>query len=194
MPHIRSLGLFLTGFVLLVSLAACRGDKVSVDANDPMGPKYEYALHEFALLKLRANQVQELEKEKEYGQIYDELASPALKHRLSRREFLGQANCVETYLGSILEYERLNYSFERKRFGKSTQDIVSRRVKRINESIWEQMAFVWIGDDFRLNQINWVSKGVGYQRCMEELATQLEELPPPEVEETLEESSEQVAN
>jgi len=154
----------------LIGLSACRSDRVSVNAKDPNSPQYAYRLDELALLQMAADDIHEMERRKQYGQIYDEYGSDGFKKNVSRRRFLIMSNCVETHLGGIEEFNPNELGFRRKFVGgensKNFLDVLNRKVIRIQGSIEEQLVFVPNGLNFRLNGLYWIAKDKQFLQCI----------------------------
>lgn len=162
---------------LSLGLAGCRSDRVSVDKNDPYSPKYAYRKDELALLQMSADDIQELERRKQYGTIYDDYASQLFRKNIGRRQFLIMANCVESFLGDLEEYDRNDIGFRREdskdksgqgKDGQSFVDVLNRKVQRSLGSIEEQMVFIPDGLGFKLNGLYWISKDKLFLRCIRE--------------------------
>lgn len=182
--------------LLSLGLAGCRSDRVSVDKDDPYSPKYAYRKDELALLQMSADDIQELERRKQYGTIYDDYASQSFRKNVGRRQFLIMANCVESFLGDLEEYDRNDIGFRREnakansgksKDGQSFVDVLNRKVQRSLGGIEEQMVFVPNGLGFKLNGLYWISKDKLFLRCIREsgrLDAQTSPLPelPPESE------------
>jgi hypothetical protein len=157
---------------LACALSGCRADHVVVNPKDPKTPQYAYRLDELALLQMAADDIQELERSKQYGKIYDDFGSTAFKAGLTRRRFLIMANCVETHLGGLQEFERNNTGFSR-RFQqiantkrKRSLDTLRREVDRSHLTIFEQMIFTTDGIHFKLNGLYWIAKSKPFLQCI----------------------------
>src|SRR6476659_6893625 len=98
-------------FSLLIGFSGCQNDRVSVNTKDPDSPQYAYRLDELALLHMTADDVQEKERKKQYGQIYDQYGSDDFKQAISRRRFLIMSNCVENFLGGVEEFDTNDLGF-----------------------------------------------------------------------------------
>jgi hypothetical protein len=174
---------------LLPGLAGCRADRVTVNPNDPKSPQYAYRLDELALLQMAADDIQELERQKRYGQIYDDFAGPEFKAGTSRRRFLIMANCVETYLGGVQEFDRGNTGFKRS-FVKTaaskkrrTMDILRREAQRDHGPVAEQLVFTGNGVNFKLNSLYWFARDKSFLQCIANSARlEAETTPPTELE------------
>lgn len=158
--------LALLGIALAWGFMACRSDRITVDANSPNTPQYAYRLHELAQLQMLADDIQNLERKKQYGQIYDDYASAEFRRHVSRRQFLIMTNCVESYLGALQEYNPNDLAFRREEAAKTMLDVLNRRVLREFGEIEEQMVFVPYGVGFRLNGLYWISKDKHFLQCI----------------------------
>jgi hypothetical protein len=182
----------------LVGLTGCHSDRVSVDPKDPDSPQYAYRLDELALLHMAADDVQEKERKKQYGQIYDEYGSDDFKKGVSRRRFLIMSNCVENYLGGLDEFDTNDLGFRRetvKGSSKQTLDVLNRKVQRIQGTIEEQMVFISNGLNFKLNGLYWIAKDKAFLQCIAD-SPQVEastQPTPPEGESTTQAPQEQTA-
>lgn len=154
----------------LIGLSACRNDRVSVNSKDPNSPQYEYRLDELALLQMAADDIQEMERKKQYGQIYDTYGSDGFKKNVSRRRFLIMSNCVETYLGGIEEFNPNEIGFRRKFLKAQTTtdflDVLNRKIQRFQGTIEEQLVFVPVGLNFKLNGLYWIAKDKVFLQCI----------------------------
>lgn len=173
----------------VIGLSACRSDRVSVNAKDPNSPQYSYRLDELALLQMAADDIQEMERRKQYGQIYDEYGSDGFKKNVSRRRFLIMSNCVETYLGGIEEINPNELGFRRKFVGsknaQSFLDVLNRNVLRIQGNIEEQLVFVPNGLNFKLNGLYWIAKDKQFLQCIADSPkVEADTAPKPETPET----------
>ncbi|WP_303674531.1 hypothetical protein [Vampirovibrio chlorellavorus] len=165
--------LFL-GLLSVLCLAGCRSDRVSVDPKDPNAPQYAYRKDELALLQMAADDIQELERNKRYGVIYDDYASEAFKKGVGRRQFMIMTNCVESFLGDLEEYDRNEIGFRREflkdKSGKADPqrflDVLNRKVQRGLGSMEEQLVFVPNGLSFQLNGLYWIAKDKAFLQCM----------------------------
>lgn len=153
-------------------LSGCRADHVVVNPKDPKSPQYAYRLDELALLQMSADDIQELERSKQYGKIYDDFGSDAFKAGLTRRRFLIMANCVETHLGGLQEFERNDTGFIRRfqRIANTKRtrslDTLRREVDRTHLTIFEQMIFTTDGIHFKLNGLYWIAKSKPFLQCI----------------------------
>ncbi len=180
----------LSGLALLlaVSFSACQSDHVSIDEKNPDAPRFAYRLDELALLQMTADDIMTLERAKNYGQIYDKYASADLQQSLSRRRFLIQANCVETQLGAMLEYDRNQLAFNRESrpVPGSRQpivvDVLNRRVQRVMSGLTEQFIFVREGLNFHLKALNWQSKDKSFMQCVADSPQTEQDTPPADFE------------
>ncbi len=169
----RSILLFL-GLLSVLSLTACRSDRVSVDPKDPNSPQFAYRKDELALLQMAADDIQELERNKRYGVIYDDYASDEFKKGVGRRQFMIMSNCVESFLGDLEEYDRNEIGFRREflkdKSGKADAqrflDVLNRKVQRTLGSMEEQLVFVPNGLSFQLNGLYWIAKDKSFLQCM----------------------------
>ncbi len=158
----------------LLGFAGCRSDRVSVNPKDPNSPQYAYRLDELALLRMSADDILDMERKKQYGQIYDEYASDAFKNGVSRRRFLIMSNCVETYLGAMEEFDPNELGFHRdvvkgqKSQGDTFLDVLTRKVQRIQGTIEEQLVFAPNGLNFKLNGLYWIAKDKQFLQCIAE--------------------------
>lgn len=159
---------------VLASVSGCRSDRIAVDKKDPNSPQYAYRKDELALLQMVADDIQELERKKQYGTIYDDYASDAFRSGIGRRQFMIMANCVESFLGDLEEYDRNDIGFNRQ-FDKNKKppekhfvDVLNRKVQRALGSIEEQLAFVPHGLGFKLNGLYWIAKDKAFIACMRE--------------------------
>jgi hypothetical protein len=171
--------------VSLLGFSACRSDRVSVNPKDPDSPQYAYRLDELALLQMAADDVLEKERKKQYGQIYDEYGSDDFKHGVSRRRFLIMANCVESYLGGLEEFDPNDLGFRRERPKGSRQylDVLNRKVHRTQGAIEEQLVFVPSGLNFKLNGLYWIAKDKQFLQCIAD-SPQIEKDTEPKTEAT----------
>lgn len=160
-----SLALGLSGSLLL---SGCRNDRVSVNPKDLRSPQFAYRLDELALLQMAADDIQDLERKKEYGKIYDDYGSDELKNSISRRRFLIISNCVENDLGDMLEFDSTNLGFRRETLphGKTPLDTLTRKVERTQEVINEQLVFINTGINFKLNSIYWIARDKQFLECV----------------------------
>lgn len=171
-PQSKGLSLRWLPALLLVPallLGGCRSDKVTVNKKDPHSPQFAYRLHELALLQLAADDIQELEKKKQYGGIYDKYGSAAFQKSTNRRLFLVMANCVENHLGGLIEYDRNDLGFRReilKGHPGKPLDILTREVQRMQGPVEEHMVFVPNGINFKLNSLYWVAKDKQFLQCI----------------------------
>ncbi len=159
--------------LLVLGLSGCRNDRVDVNKKDPDSPQYAYRKDELALLQMSADDIQELERKKQYGTIYDDYASEAFKQGVGRRRFMIMSNCVESFLGDVEEYDRNDIGFRRDylkdKRNKPTQnyvDVLNRKVQRTLGSIEEQMVFVPNGLSFKLNGLYWIAKDKHFLQCI----------------------------
>jgi hypothetical protein len=160
--------LALLGLALMLLLTGCHPDHVAVDHRDPKTPQYAYRLDELALLQMAVDDIQEMERDKRYGKIYDEFASPEFKAKTSRRRFLIWANCAETYLGGVEEYDRNELGFFREpaKNKQPTVDSLLRTIHRSHFTAKERMGFVYDGIHFKLHDWTWVSNDKTFLQCM----------------------------
>lgn len=163
----------LAGTLLAGTLGGCRrSDVVAVDPENPNSPQYPYLAHEFALLQLAVDDIQELEKKKQYGKIYDDYASDEFRKNTTRRHFLVMANCTEEHLGSLTEYDDDHFGFNRNRMPAENQpalDSITRYVQREKKGqVREQMIFSGDGIHFKLNGLYWISEDKHFLQCMQE--------------------------
>lgn len=154
-----------------LSLAGCRSDRVNVNAKDPDSPQFAYRLDELALLQMAADDIQELERKKQYGQIYDNFASDNFKAGVSRRRFMIMANCVETNLGGLQEFDRNDIGFRREwvkaaKGGQYPLDVLNRLIQRDRGTVEEQLIFITSGFNFKLNGLYWISKDEPFLQCI----------------------------
>ena len=156
-----------------LGLSGCRNDRISVDTKDSHSPQYAYRLDELAMLRLAADNIQDLERKRQYTTIYNEYASDAFKKSVDRRLFLIMSNCVETHLGGLQEFDINQIGFRREtpkdaagRGGSSPLDVLNRQVLRARGSIEEQMVFVWSGFNFKLNSLYWITKDKQFLECI----------------------------
>lgn len=173
--HPLALGLAVL-VLISFSLGGCRSDKVTVDAKDPNSPQFTYRKDELALLQMSADDIQELERKKRYGTIYDDYASDSFKKGVGRRQFMIMANCVESFLGDLEEYDRNDVGFRREflkdkggskgKLETAYIDVLNRKVQRALGSIEEQLVFVPNGLSFQLNGLYWIAKDKSFLRCM----------------------------
>ncbi|WP_373533276.1 hypothetical protein [Vampirovibrio sp.] len=191
---------FLLGLSFaLITLGGCRSDQVSVDPKDPNGPQFTYRKDELALLQMSADDIQELERNKRYGTIYDDYASESFKKGVGRRQFMIMSNCVESFLGDLQEYDRNDIGFRREFLKTNTQgkpkadnpymDVLNRKVQRALGSIEEQLVFVPNGLSFQLNGLYWIAKDKSFLQCMAQ-SGELDRATAPAGEEPLAEKSE----
>jgi hypothetical protein len=177
---IKKQSLLLVLSLLLLTLFACRSDKVSVDPKDPNAPQFTYRKDELALLQMIADDIQELERNKRYGTIYDDYASERFKKGVGRRQFMIMSNCVESFLGDLQEYDRNDIGFRRE-FLKASPgaknnseqkyiDVLNRKVQRALGSMEEQLVFVPNGLSFQLNGLYWIAKDKSFLQCMAQSA------------------------
>jgi hypothetical protein len=83
------------------------------------------------------------------------------------------ANCVESFLGDVEEYDRNDIGFRRDylkdKQNKPTQnyvDVLNRKVQRTLGSIEEQMVFIPNGLSFKLNGLYWIAKDKHFLHCI----------------------------
>lgn len=160
--------------VCLLGLSACRSDRVSIDPKDPDSPQFAYRKDELALLQMAADDIQELERDKRYGAIYDDYASDNFRKSVGRRQFMIMSNCVESFLGDLQEYDRNDIGFRREfikdKNGRENQrefvDVLNRKVQRVLGSLEEQLVFVPNGLSFQLNGLYWISKDKPFLECV----------------------------
>jgi len=171
MNSVKSLFLISLSLSAVVLLGACRTDRVAVDRKDPRSPQFAYRLDELAMLQMAVDDIQGLEQDKHYGQIYDDFASPELKQETSRRRFLIWGNCAEIYLGGLEEYDRNELGFFREQFKKQAPiDSIARTVHRSRYIARERMGFVYDGIHFKLRNWTWITNDKPFLQCMEESA------------------------
>ena len=169
-------GLMLLGLGLLsiwtwMGLASCHSDRVAVNPKDPQAPQFAYRQDQLALLSMLADDIQDLERKKQYTTIYDDYTSQEFKAGISRRRFLIISNCVETYLGGLEEYDPHDLGFRREMLKTGHDqflDVLNRKVKRIMGSIDEQMVFVPSDLNFKLNGLYWIAKDKQFLQCVAE--------------------------
>jgi len=172
MNSVRPLFLISLSLSAAILLGACRSDRVVVDRKDPRSPQFAYRLDELALLQMAVDDIQSLEQDKHYGQIYDDFASPEFKQETSRRRFLIWGNCAETYLGGLEEYDRNELGFFREQFKKQAPiDSIIRTVHRSRYLAKERLGFVYDGIHFKLRNWTWITNDKTFLQCMEESAT-----------------------
>lgn len=171
------LSLMLAGSLLL---SGCRSDRVTVDPKDPHSPQFAYRMDELALLQMAADDIQNLEKQKQYSRIYEDYTSPEFQQNVSRRRFLIMANCVEDNLGGLQEYDRTDLSFHREKSkSPSPLDVLNRKVTREHGTVEEQMVFIGNGFNFKLNSLYWITKDKLFLECIANSAQIEAEIPPP---------------
>jgi hypothetical protein len=136
-------------------------------------PLYRYREDEGILLKLTATDILEMERNKKYGQIYDEYTSQPLKKSLSRRDFLRMTHCLEQTVGEVITYKKNELAFDRKRVKNQNYDFTSVNMLRSGGNLREEMLFVLEGVDFKLNSIYWSSDRKDYLGCMRHIARTL---------------------
>ena len=161
--------LMLLGIWTWMGLGSCHGDRVTVNPKDPQSPQYAYRQDELALLGMMADDVQDLERKKQYATLYDDYTSQAFKDGISRRRFLMITNCVETYLGGLDAegYDPHELGFRREHLkGGKYLDVLNRKVHRIQGLIDEQMVFVPNGLNFQLNGLYWIAKDKQFLQCV----------------------------
>jgi hypothetical protein len=173
---------------IMAGFSGCRSDRVAVDKKDLDSPQYEYRKDELALLQMVADDIQELERKKQYGTIYDDYASPAFQKGVGRRQFMIMANCVESFLGDLEEYDRNDIGFNRQftkgqpKSDKNYVDVLNRKVQRALGSIEEQLVFAPSGLGFKLNGLYWIAKDKAFIQCMRQSGQlDAETAPKPEV-------------
>ncbi|MBY0405406.1 MAG: hypothetical protein K2X66_16010 [Cyanobacteria bacterium] len=153
------------------------GPKVSTPKPAPApvaaAPLYHYREDEGILLKLTATDILEMERNKQYGQIYDEYTSQPLKKSLSRRDFLRMTHCLEQTVGEVITYKKNELAFDRKRVKNQNYDFTSVNMLRSGGNLREEMLFVLEGVDFKLNSIYWSSDRKDYLGCMRHIARTL---------------------
>jgi hypothetical protein len=123
---------------------------------------------------MAADDIQELERNKRYGAIYDDYASEEFKKGIGRRQFMIMTNCVESFLGDLEEYDRNEIGFRREflkdKSGKPDPqrflDVLNRKVQRGLGSMEEQLVFVPNGLSFQLNGLYWIAKDKAFLQCM----------------------------
>jgi len=165
--------LALLGIWTWMGLGSCRSDRVSVNSKDPQSPQYAYRQDELALLSLMADDIQELERKKQYATIYDDYSSQEFKNSISRRRFLIISNCVESYLGGMDPdgYDPHDLGFRRENIkgaGANYLDVLNRKVHRMMGLVDEQMVFVPHDLNFKLNGLYWISKDKQFLQCVAE--------------------------
>jgi len=167
MNSVKSLFLISLSLSAAVLLGACRSDRVAVDSKDPRSPQFAYRLDELAMLQMAVDDIQGMEQDKHYGQIYDDFASPEFKKETSRRRFLIWGNCAETYLGGLEEYDRNELGFFREQFKKQAPiDSIARTVHRSRYLAKERMGFVYDGIHFKLRNWTWITNDKPFLQCM----------------------------
>ncbi len=165
------LGLGLLGIWTWMGLASCHSDRVAVNPKDPQSPQFAYRQDQLALLSMLADDIQDLERKKQYATIYDDYTSQEFKTGISRRRFLVISNCVETYLGGLEEYDPHDLGFRREMLKTGHDqflDVLNRKVKRIMGPIDEQMVFVPDDLNFKLNGLYWIAKDKLFLQCVAE--------------------------
>lgn len=155
--------LALCGVVLLTG---CRPTTITVDPSDPRSPQHEYRRDEIALLKLTADNIFRLEKQKAYSEIYDEYTSTGFRERIGRRNFMKMANCVETHLGGIVDMDERDYGFTRGTRNGQQVDKLIRNVLRSGENIREEILLTEEAVEYKLAGIYWHAKNKGFAACM----------------------------
>src|SRR5690606_3096483 len=116
-------------------------------------------------LTLIAEDVIQLEKQGQYGKIYDRYSSPQLRKQLTKAQFLKTSQCVDVFLGHILKAEFADEPMERETVkttanGAETEihtDTVTFAVMRQTGLMKEKLVFVSDGLIFKLNGILWSS-------------------------------------
>lgn len=164
--------LLLSG--LLLGLSGCHNDHVTVNSKDTTSPQFAYRLDELALLEMLADDIQEMERKKQYGKIYDDYASQDFKSSVSRRMFLIMANCVEKHLGGLQEFNPNERGFRRQSLQKNGKgsvsggflDLLNRKVERTKGTIEEQLIFIPYRLNFKLNGLYWISKDKQFLECV----------------------------
>ncbi len=179
----RTLATLGLAVLMLATLSGCRSDVVKVDPKNPKSPKYPYLAHEFALLQLAVDDIQELERKKQYGKIYDDYASDNFRRHVSRRKFLVMANCTEEHLGELSEYDDSNLSFNRNQMpdkNKPALDSITRQVTRSKSGqVQEQLVFASDGLHFKLNGLYWISDEDHFLKCIQQADKLAEPKPAP---------------
>jgi hypothetical protein len=169
-------GLILLGLGVLaiwtwMGLSSCHSDRVVVNAKDPQSPQFAYRQDQMALLGMMADDIQELERKKQYATIYDDYSSEDFKKGISRRRFLVISNCVETYLGGLEEYDPHDLGFRREMLKNGPNkflDVLNRKVRRMLGPIDEQMVFIPSDLNFKLNGLYWIAKDKQFLQCVAE--------------------------
>lgn len=165
------LGLGVLAIWTWMGLSSCHSDKVVVNPKDPQSPQFAYRQDQMALLSMMADDIQELERKKQYSTIYDDYTSQEFKSGITRRRFLIISNCVETYLGGLEEYDPHDLGFRREMLkdghGKFL-DVLNRKVKRMLGQIDEQMVFIPHDLNFKLNGLYWIAKDKQFLQCVAE--------------------------
>jgi hypothetical protein len=128
-----------------------------------------YREDEQILLKLATTDILELERKKDYGKIYDQYASQALKRSLARRDFLKMGRCLEVTMGDLVDYQRDQWDFTRNKTEHGTLDSTTRSVVRAGGNVKEQLTYVREGIDFKLNAIYWSSARKDFLSCMNQV-------------------------
>jgi hypothetical protein len=150
-----------------LGLMGCHSDHVAVDRKDPKTPQFAYRLDELAMLQMAVDDIQDAERDKRYGKIYDDFASPEFMAETSRRRFLIWGNCAETYLGGLEEYDRNELGFFREKAkSKMPIDSIVRTVHRSRFVVKERMGFIYDGIHFKLRTWTWITNDKPFLECM----------------------------
>lgn len=133
-----------------------------------------YREDEQILLKLATTDILELERQKDYGKIYDQYASQTLKRSLARRDFLKMGRCLEVTMGDLVDYQRDQWDFTRNKTEHGTLDSTTRSVVRASGNVKEQLTYVREGIDFKLNAIYWSSTRKDFLTCMNQVTEDIQ--------------------
>lgn len=126
-----------------------------------------YRPDELALLKLATEDALNLERQKDYGTLYDAQTSSGFRQRVDRRHFLMMSGCVEDYLGGVVAYSHNMEGFKRRRSGKLLLDEITLKVERGDDTISERFVFTGDGSKFRLHGLQWAAESPRFLKCME---------------------------
>lgn len=108
----------------------------------------------------------ELERQGQYGHLYDELGGEALHQTVPRGRFLKITQCVEHHLGEVVGFSRNQLQFSQRQFNNQVVEVVSWPVNRQGAHAKEQALFVEEGLRYRLMGLFWGSKHPGFSACV----------------------------
>lgn len=172
----------LLGIMILPAILVFNGCKSKLDevAEKPIPVSPNYREDEQIRLQLFVEDVLQLEKNKQYGTLYDRYTSWVFKESISRRNFLRVSQCVEESLGELKDYDRKNWVFQKKSVQLASTKkppvqppqlvhLIERKVTRAKATLMERFSIVDSGMEYQLSGLYWMTKKNDFLTCVKNL-------------------------